>query len=96
MLECQLLQTIPESFDWGDALDTTGHTHIRAMIGEAVPPAFTSAHGRVLASLLAGRRPYRAMRADGGRVQKACDVLKCAMLGARELDLGRFEWALGT
>ena len=96
VLECQLLQTIPESFDWGDVLRTTGHTHIRAMIGEAVPPAFTGAHGRILASLLAGRRPYLAMRADDRRVQKACDVLKCAMLDARELDLERLERALGA
>lgn len=96
VLECQLLQTIPESFDWGDALHTTGHSHIRAMIGEAVPPAFTSAHGRILASLMAGRRPHRIMRADDSRVQKACDVLKCAMLGASELNLERFEGALGA
>ena len=96
VLECQLLQTIPESFDWGDSLHTTGHTHIRAMIGEAVPPAFTSAHGRILASLLAGRRPHRIMRSDDSRVQKALDVLKCAMIGARELDLERLDGALGA
>ena len=95
-LECQLLQTIPESFDWGDHVHTTGHTHIRGMIGEAVPPAFTRAHGRILASLLEGRRPHRTMRADDSRVQKALDVLKCAMIGARELDLERFDGALGA
>ena len=95
VLECQLLQTIPESFDWGDDLHTKGHTPIRAMIGEAVPPAFTHDHGRILASLAEGRRPYRAMRADDSRVQRACRVLKRAMLGAHELDITRIEGALG-
>ena len=96
VLECQLLQTIPESFDWGDVLHTKGHTCIRAMIGEAVPPAFTNVHGRILASLMEGKRPYRTMRADDSRVQRASGVLKRAMLGTRELDLARIEGALGV
>lgn len=52
MLECALLQTFPRSFKWGDALKKMGHTNIREMIGEAVPPAFTQLHGRVLRGLL--------------------------------------------
>ncbi|MCV7254633.1 DNA cytosine methyltransferase [Mycobacterium hackensackense] len=40
-LECQLLQTFPVGFKWGDTLARFGHTNIRAMIGEALPPHFT-------------------------------------------------------
>ncbi|MBI2741047.1 MAG: DNA cytosine methyltransferase [Rhodospirillales bacterium] len=56
-LECALLQTFPKTFDWGDALQLYGHTNVREMIGEAVPPAFTKAHGLVLKGLL--RPPWR-------------------------------------
>jgi DNA (cytosine-5)-methyltransferase 1 len=69
MRECQSLQTIPESFDWGDHLERYGHTSLRAMIGEAVPPQFTHLHGRVLASLLDGRVPRSAIRGDDKRVR---------------------------
>lgn len=51
-LECALLQTFPSEFAWGDALKLYGHTNVRDMIGEAVPPAFTKAHGLVLRGLL--------------------------------------------
>ncbi len=47
-LECALLQTFPFSFQWGDSLERWGHTNVRAMIGEAVPPLFTRLHGQVL------------------------------------------------
>jgi DNA (cytosine-5)-methyltransferase 1 len=75
VLECQLLQTIPPDFQWGDALEKKGHTGVRAMIGEAVPPAFTRQHGRVLRALLEGRRPYLAMRADDERIVRATRLL---------------------
>lgn len=71
MLECQYLQTIPPDFNWGDHLKTYGHTSLREMIGEAVPPQFTEMHGRVLASVLAGHSPRRAMEADDPRVAAA-------------------------
>lgn len=51
-LECALLQTFPDDFVWGDALKRLGHTNVREMIGEAVPPAFTRLHGEVLYGLL--------------------------------------------
>ncbi len=51
-LECALLQTFPRDFAWGDALTKLGHTNVREMIGEAVPPAFTKLHGEVLRSIL--------------------------------------------
>jgi DNA (cytosine-5)-methyltransferase 1 len=59
-LECSLLQTFPKDFKWGDALKKLGHTNVREMIGEAVPPAFTKLHGEVLHGILKrqwGRAP---------------------------------------
>lgn len=76
VLECQLLQTIPLDFRWGDALEKKGHTGVREMIGEAVPPAFTRQHGRVLRALLEERRPYLALRADDDRVRRALRMLQ--------------------
>ena len=52
--ECAYLQTFPESFDWGDALERWGSSNVRAMIGEAVPPLFTYAHGQALVGMLTG------------------------------------------
>ena len=54
-LECAGLQTFPSDFEWGDALKKWGHTNIRIMIGEAVPPLFTKQHGLVLQKLLKGK-----------------------------------------
>ncbi|MBC7876426.1 MAG: DNA cytosine methyltransferase [Anaerolineales bacterium] len=53
-LECAYLQTFPKEFKWGDALKKWGHSNIREMIGEAVPPKFTAMHGKVLYALLNG------------------------------------------
>jgi DNA (cytosine-5)-methyltransferase 1 len=71
MLECQHLQTIPLTFDWGDHLEAHGHTSVRQMIGEAVPPQFTQMHGEVLAAVLGGRMPKAAMWTDDRRVRDA-------------------------
>lgn len=46
--ECAHLQTFPRDFEWGDALVRWGHTNVREMIGEAVPPLFTRAHGHAI------------------------------------------------
>jgi DNA (cytosine-5)-methyltransferase 1 len=70
-LECALLQTIPRDFAWGETLERYGHTPLRAMIGEAVPPRFTRLHGRLLARLLTGDPPTAAMSVDDVRVEKA-------------------------
>lgn len=75
MLECQHLQTIPREFVWGDHLEEHGHTSLRAMIGEAVPPQFTEMHGGVLSSLLDGHAPRAAMLASDRRVRSAARVL---------------------
>lgn len=69
--ECALLQTLPRSFQWGDALARWGDTNIRAMIGEAVPPRFTELHGRRLASLLESREWRALLRADDLRATRA-------------------------
>lgn len=52
VMECALLQTFPQNFCWGDALEKLGHTNVREMIGEAVPPAFTALHGEVLRGIV--------------------------------------------
>lgn len=75
-LECALLQTFPPSFQWGDALDRWGHTNVRAMIGEAVPPLFTQKHGRVLSQLLRGIPPRMALPAQDHRVVVARRALE--------------------
>ena len=75
MLECQHLQTFPAEFRWGDHLERYGHTSLRAMIGEAVPPQFTELHGRVLASLLRGHAARSAIGVDNPRVRRAAQSL---------------------
>ena len=69
--ECSWLQTIPTSFEWGDSMDKWGHTGVRQMIGEAVPPRFTMLHGMVLAALAEGREVPEALAQEDGRCQKA-------------------------
>lgn len=69
--ECARLQTFPDDFDWGDALEKWGHTNVRAMIGEAVPPLFTQQHGRVLQSLLSGKMPRRLLAQTDRRCKSA-------------------------
>lgn len=71
MLECQHLQTFPRDFNWGDHLKRYGHTSLREMIGEAVPPQFTELHGEVLGSLLRGHASRSAIRLSDVRVGSA-------------------------
>ena len=75
MLECQHLQTFPADFAWGDHLERYGHTSLRAMIGEAVPPQFTELHGRVLASLLRGHAPRSAIAGRDRRIRSATQLI---------------------
>jgi DNA (cytosine-5)-methyltransferase 1 len=70
-LECALLQTIPEKFSWGDALENWGHTNVRDMIGEAVPPAFTEMHGQILTMLLRGEIPTNLLSDENERAKRA-------------------------
>ena len=70
MLECALLQTFPKDFEWGDALKDWGHTNVREMIGEAVPPAFTKLHGEVLMGVLRGSRTRAPIARSDDRCEK--------------------------
>jgi DNA (cytosine-5)-methyltransferase 1 len=83
-LECALLQTFPRSFQWGESLELWGHTNVRAMIGEAVPPMFTRKHGRVLAHLLRALPPRLALSAADSRVLAAERALKRAQRSSAE------------
>jgi DNA (cytosine-5)-methyltransferase 1 len=76
--ECALLQTLPGRFNWGDALKKWGHTNVREMIGEAVPPLFTAAHGRILRALLDGRFRVRMCGADHNDCSRAAKKLDVA------------------
>lgn len=69
--ECSWLQTIPSTFQWGDSMDGWGHTGVRQMIGEAVPPRFTMLHGRVLAALAEGREMPESLSQQDERCRKA-------------------------
>ena len=69
--ECGWLQTIPSTFRWGDSMKKWGHTGVRQMIGEAVPPLFTMLHGRILAALAEGYDVPEALLQGDRRCQKA-------------------------
>ncbi len=74
--ECSRLQTIPSNFEWGDSMDEWGHTGVRQMIGEAVPPRFTRLHGNVLTALAEGRDLPRTLSEGDVRCQKALAKLR--------------------
>jgi len=77
-LECSLLQTFPSDFLWGDALKKLGHTNVREMIGEAVPPAFTKLHGEVLQGILKREWARAPMAYSDERVVKGWTKLAAA------------------
>jgi DNA (cytosine-5)-methyltransferase 1 len=83
-LECARLQTFPGTFKWGQALQDWGHTNVRAMIGEAVPPLFTRKHGNVLMALLSGRVPRNSLKNDDSRLSVANANLKQARRRSEE------------
>ena len=75
-LECQRLQTLPGDFEWGEADGESRSGLVREMIGEAVPPRFTKAHGKVLAELLDDGRPQRLLLRTDRRVSNAVGKLE--------------------
>ena len=75
-LECQKLQTLPDDFDWGEVRKQSQSGLLREMIGEAVPPRFTEAHGKVLADLLDDARPRGLLPAADRRVSNAAQKLE--------------------
>ena len=80
-LECQKLQTLPEDFEWGEALTQSQSGLVREMIGEAVPPRFTEAHGRVLANLLDDGRPEGLILRADRRVSNVARKLEAVSAG---------------
>jgi DNA (cytosine-5)-methyltransferase 1 len=69
--ECQVLQTFPDNFKWGETKTKYGISYIRKMIGEAVPPKFTRLHGRILYSLLSGNMRGRMMKTSDDKLKRA-------------------------
>jgi len=69
--ECAELQTFPPNFKWGNAINTWGHSSVRQMIGEAVPPLFTKLHGGVLAAIYRGEDLSMAIDASDRRCKIA-------------------------
>lgn len=70
-LECAHLQTFPVDFEWRDALPLWGHTNVRAMIGEAVPPRFTHLHGLAVRGVLSGEWRVHPILAGDPRCKTA-------------------------
>ncbi len=82
--ECAYLQTFPDDFDWGTALDRWGPTFVRTIIGEAVPPKFTELHGRALSRLCDGSVDGLS-RQDNARALKASERLRHQSYMTQEL-----------
>jgi DNA (cytosine-5)-methyltransferase 1 len=86
-LECARLQTFPATFRWGGAIGKYGPTHVRQMIGEAVPPLFTKKHGQILMSLLCGWLKLPLLPVSDKRVREArrklCNSLEGESRAAR-------------
>lgn len=80
--ECAHIQTIPLDFKWGDALQRWGHTKLREMIGEAVPPHFTKMHGDAIRAFLDADTSVSLLPASDRRVSKARGQLdKASQIG---------------
>ncbi len=82
--ECAYLQTLPDDFKWGDALERWGHSNVREMIGEAVPPRFTEMHGRAIRAFLEDLPEVHLLPASDSRATKARDLLEGARLKAHD------------
>ena len=75
-VECQRLQTLPEDFEWGEGVERPRSGLVREMIGEAVPPRFTEAHGKVLVHLLENEQPKDLLPRADRRVSDAARKLR--------------------
>lgn len=75
-LECQRLQTLPEDFEWGEVPERSRSGLVREMIGEAVPPGFTEAHGKVLVDLLEVEQAQNLLPRADRRVSDAARKLE--------------------
>jgi DNA (cytosine-5)-methyltransferase 1 len=74
-LECAHLQTFPRGFRGGTALERWGHTNVREMIGEAVPPRFTGIHGQALKGVLTGKWKTASLSRSDPRCASAWRIL---------------------
>ncbi|GHH69544.1 DNA cytosine methyltransferase [Promicromonospora soli] len=83
--ECAYIQTLPEDFNWGDALRQWGHTNVREMIGEAVPPRFTRLHGLAIRAFLGTEADARLLPNNDSRVVKAHQYLDRARARAAKI-----------
>lgn len=90
MLECALLQTFPLNFKWGKALEDWGHTRVREMIGEAVPPGFTHLHGKVLVEIIRRKQLTKRLGTDDARLQEPWRKLVLASMQDDRGDPRRF------
>ncbi len=79
IIECALLQTFPRNFKWGDALKKFGHTNVRQMIGEAVPPLFTEKHGKTLIKLLNDTARMKSLPVGDPRCSRAIKRLDLSL-----------------
>ncbi|MGP5868174.1 DNA cytosine methyltransferase [Pseudomonas aeruginosa] len=89
-LECSLLQTFPLDFKWGEALAKFGHTNVREMIGEAVPPAFTKMHGQILHGILTRKWERAPITLSDERCIKAWTKLATAAKKDGRVDPRRY------
>lgn len=87
--ECAYLQTLPDDFQWGDALKLWGHSNVREMIGEAVPPRFTEKHGQAIRAFLDASVDVPLLPFPDSRAEKARELLQSARLKAHEELLAR-------
>jgi len=76
--ECAHIQTLPSDFQWGDALKRWGHTNVREMIGEAVPPRFTEMHGHAIRAILEEKSEVALLPENDPRSKKATRLLERA------------------
>lgn len=92
--ECAHIQTLPSDFEWGDALRQLGHTSVREMIGEAVPPRFTRMHGTAIRTILEGRGDAHLIPADDPRISKAEALLSQAR--SRAISIGDLSHSVAS
>lgn len=84
--ECALLQTIPYTFDWTvEEGEIPPSTHLRAMIGEALPPWYGYLHGLALRVAIAGTSTKRLLPGDAAE----CQTLDYATLEDLQFDRRR-------
>lgn len=86
LIECAKLQTLPDSFQWGSAVEKFGEGPVREMIGEAVPPLFTELHGRALLQVVNGEIGDKLISLSDKRVCVAARKLELPDYGTMSFD----------